>query len=82
MATDLMADTGVVPGNPERRREPADLTGELRVVRGNPDDDETAAVLVLLRALARRPEEGRAAPPLPAGGWGPVTLPWPAARAS
>jgi Acyl-CoA carboxylase epsilon subunit len=58
-------------------------TDPLRVLRGNPADDELAAVLVLLRSLARRPEEGPSATePLPAGGWGPVTLPWPAARAS
>jgi hypothetical protein len=54
----------------------------LRVLRGNPADDDMAAVLVLLRALARRPEEDPAARPLPAGGWGPVSLPWPAATAS
>jgi Acyl-CoA carboxylase epsilon subunit len=54
------------------------LAGQpLRVLRGNPGDDEMAAVLVLLRALARRPEEGPTARPAavtsgPAT-WGPVT---------
>jgi Acyl-CoA carboxylase epsilon subunit len=55
---------------------------EVRVVRGNPAADEMAAVLVLLRALARCPEQDPAAgPAAPATGWGPVALPWPAAGA-
>jgi hypothetical protein len=49
--------------------------GSVRVLRGDPDEDEVVALLVVLRLLARRPVAGRPAVPAPAAASAPATGP-------